>query len=105
MHRGAGCRWEPALRHLHLDGRHFRDAAGISKESLPDAWELQGVPDLAPQPDAFPGARRGARVRRWAALAALEIADPEQCPRAGLLRVGLEELDEHRPRCRQDAAV
>jgi hypothetical protein len=71
----------------------------------PDASELRGVPALAPQQDACPGAHRGAMVRRWAALAALEIADPESCPLAGLLPVGLEELDERHPRCRQDAAV
>jgi len=73
-------------------------------EAHPDALELRGVPALAPQQDACPGARRGAMVRRWVALAAPEIADPEQCPLAEP-PVGLEELDERRPRCRQDAVV
>lgn len=87
-----------------MDGRRFRDAVVISTEFRPDAWELRGVPALAPQQDACPEAHRGAMVRRWAAPAALEIADPESCPLAEP-PVGLEELDERRPRCRRDAAV
>jgi len=62
------------------------------------------VPALGPQQDACPEAHRGAMVRRWVALAAPEIADPEQCPLAEP-PVGLEELGERRPRCRRAAAV